>query len=160
MCKACDSLYSFEDCLEKVGTATVVRRCVHKHFNRTCNELLMKEIVCSSGHKRFYPHKVFCFSNLICSLQTLVLRDGFVHQCESTRKAFASVGVLSDVYDGLIWKEFLTVNHTPLLSACNNYGLLLNVDWIQPYKHIVYSVGLVYLVILNLPVPFVSSVKM
>ena len=32
-----------------------------------------------------------------------------------------------------------------------NYGLLLNIDRLQPYKHIQYSVGIVYLVILNLP---------
>lgn len=30
-------------------------------------------------------------------------------------------------------------------------GLLISVDWFQPYKHVQYSVGAIYLVILNLP---------
>lgn len=29
--------------------------------------------------------------------------------------------------------------------------LMLNVDWFRPYKHTVYSVGVIYLVIQNLP---------
>ena len=33
----------------------------------------------------------------------------------------------------------------------NNYGLLLNIDWLQPFKHVTYSVGVMYLVFLNLP---------
>ena len=46
---------------------------------------------------------------------------------------------------------FITLDGSPFLSESNNYGLLLNVDWVQPYKHITYSVGVVYLVALNLP---------
>ena len=29
------------------------------------------------------------------------------------------------------------------LSAPNNYGLILNVDWFQPFEHITYSVGVI-----------------
>ena len=39
----------------------------------------------------------------------------------------------------------------PFLANPCNFALMLNVDWIQPYKHSVYSVGIIYLVILNLP---------
>ena len=31
------------------------------------------------------------------------------------------------------------------------YGFMINVDWFQPYKHTQYSVGVVYLTVLNLP---------
>ena len=84
------------------------------------------------------------------SLQKLILRVGFLEHCESTRQA-SSTERLADVYDGAIWKEFLTVNGNPFLSECHNYGLLLNVDWLQPYKHLQYKVGVIYLAILNLP---------
>ena len=30
-------------------------------------------------------------------------------------------------------------------------GLLLSVDWFQPFKHVQYSIGAIYLVLLNLP---------
>ena len=101
----------------------------------------------SNGNTKFYPHKVYCFINLITYLQILFVRSGF---SESTRNQFSTTG-LSDVYDGTLWNDFLTVNDIPFLSECYNYILLLNVDWLQPYKHIEYSVGVIYLVILNLP---------
>ena len=87
---------------------------------------------------------------LIASLQALLMRNGFVEQCESTRNLFSTSG-FADIYDGTLWREFLTVDNTPFLSECHNYVLLLNIDWLQPYKHIEYSVGVLYLVILNLP---------
>ena len=38
-----------------------------------------------------------------------------------------------------------------LLNVPHNLGFMLNVDWLQPYKHSQYSVGVLYLSILNLP---------
>ena len=147
VCSACCSIYKFEECIRKVGSRAYINRCTYKPFKKVCNEPLMKEVVSSSGHRKFYPHAIFCFASLIASLQALVLHTGFMEQCESTRRAFSTTGY-SDVYDGTLWKDFLTVDQTAFLSECNNYGLLLNVDWLQPYK---YSVGVIYLVILNLP---------
>lgn len=43
----------------------------------------------------------------------------------------------------MVCPSFLTHNYT--------YGLMINVDWFQPYKHIQYSIGVIYLTILNLP---------
>lgn len=64
----------------------------------------MKEIICRSGHRKFYPYKVYCFTSLTSSL-ALVLQTGFIEICESTRNAFAT-GKLADVNDGNIWKDF------------------------------------------------------
>ena len=150
VCPSCSSLYDFDECIRKVGSQTYVNHCLFKPFKKACKTPLMKEIVSSCGNRKFYPHAIFCIVSLITSLQALVLRTGFIEQCESTREAFATTG-LCDVYDGALWKEFLTCNQSPFLSERNYYGLLLNVDWLQPYKHIQYSVGVLYLVILNLP---------
>ena len=60
-------------------------------------------------------------------------------------------GVMADIYDGNIWKSFLKVNGENFLLKCYNLGLLLNVDWFQPYAHVQYSVGAIYIAILNLP---------
>lgn len=59
--------------------------------------------------------------------------------------------VLSDVYHGKIWKEFLNVDGVNFLSCPFSYGLMMNIDWFQPFDHYTYSVGIIYLVILNLP---------
>lgn len=56
------------------------------------------------------------------------------------------MGYLADVYDGRVWKEF-----TDFFSQPCNLGLMLNCDWLQPYKHTEHSVGVIYIAILNLP---------
>jgi hypothetical protein len=135
VCAKCDEIYRFEECVKKVGTQTSSVMCKKKIFRRRCNQILMKQIVTRTGTIKFYPLKVYCYISLISCLQALVMRKGFIEQCESTQTQFSAMG-LSDVYDGSIWKEFLTVDDKPFLTQCHNYGLLLNVDWLQPYKHI------------------------
>lgn len=151
-CKSCFSLYRYEECLSKSASLTSIKPCCFKPFNssRQCGEKLMKEIISSSGHKKYYPHLIFCFASLKVSLQNLVLYSNFVEECESTRQMFSTVGY-SDVYDGQLWKEFQTVQSSPFLCAPYCYGLLVNVDWFQPFKHSIYSVGVIYIAFLNLP---------
>lgn len=60
-------------------------------------------------------------------------------------------GVMEDVYDGKIWKEFINYNGKPFLADLLSFGMMINVDWFQPYKHVKYSVGAIYLTILNFP---------
>ena len=35
------------------------------------------------------------------------------------------------------------------LSGRYTFGLLINIDWFQPFKHVQYSVGFIYIAILN-----------
>ncbi len=49
-------------------------------------------------------------------------------------------------YDGNVWKTF-----EYFLANPNSYLLSLNVDWFQPFKHITYSTGALYLTVQNLP---------
>ena len=60
-------------------------------------------------------------------------------------------GKYCDVYDGKVWKDFMTVEGVPFLSAPFNFALQLNVNWFQPFKHTQHSEGVIYLSILNLP---------
>ena len=43
------------------------------------------------------------------------------------------------------------VNGSAFLAAPHNLGLMMNVDWFSPFKHTPYSVGAVYLSVMNLP---------
>lgn len=95
---------------------------------------------------------MFCYGNLIASLQRLLLRPGFAPACESTRNIYnETTGLYSDLYNGLIWKEFLTIDGVEFLSAAYCYGLMLNVDWFEPFNGCIYAVGVLYLAIMNLP---------
>ena len=58
---------------------------------------------------------------------------------------------MADIYDGVIWKTFKDMNGQYFFSDRCSLGLLINVDWFQPYKHVSYSVGAIYLSILNFP---------
>lgn len=43
------------------------------------------------------------------------------------------------------------MNIDPFLTALRNFGFMLNIDWFQPFKHSLYSVGALYMVLMNLP---------
>ena len=59
--------------------------------------------------------------------------------------------MLGDIYDERLWNELKTINGRPFLALPNNLCLSLNVDWFNPYKETPYSVGAIYLCVLNLP---------
>ena len=42
-------------------------------------------------------------------------------------------------------------NGKPFLAEKNSLVFMLNIDWFQPYKHRMYSVGVIFLAITNLP---------
>ena len=56
-------------------------------------------------------------------------------------------GILYDIYDGAIWKEF---TGSCVDDGRLNLGLMLNVDWFNPFKQAQYSAGGMYLTVLNL----------
>ena len=93
---------------------------------------------------RLVPRKVYTYNNLKSSLTKLL---GLLKKCELWRNRQQTQGMYTDLYDGLVWEKFQSVNGTPFLQAPNNLGLILNVDWFNPFEHIEYSVGVLYLVI-------------
>ena len=60
-------------------------------------------------------------------------------------------GYLADIFDGKLWKEWQYVSGQPYLALPRNFGFMLNMDWFQPFKHSVYIVGALYMVLMNLP---------
>src|SRR5579862_9739019 len=61
---------------------------------------------------------------------------------------------LFDIYDGKIWESFEDENRKPFFTkeyADTHIGLILNMDWFQPFINSLYSVGVIYAIICNLP---------
>src|SRR5205085_2741209 len=65
---------------------------------------------------------------------------------------------MSDIYDGKVWKEF--PSSTDVLNPSKFFtpetadlhlGIIINLDWFQPFNSSVYSCGVIYGVICNLP---------
>ena len=82
------------------------------------------------------------------------MRPGFSKSCDHWRSLAAnsnSTSMLKDIYSGRLWKKFQSYNGKPLLSSSHTYAFMLNIDWFQPYALLEYSVGAIYLAIMNLP---------
>ena len=150
VCTSCHTLYSMDQCIVKSGSRITAKTCSKLHFSKPCRSKLLKEIVSCSSNNRFYPEKVYSFNSIISSLKQLIQQTNFIQLCESTRKKDHQ-DFMTDIYDGKIWQEFLEYNGTKFLSLPYTYGFMLNVDWFQPFEHSTYSVGVIYLAILNLP---------
>ena len=151
VCQACLSLNAYDDCLERRGSRVLVKSCPQCQRESKIVPLL-KQVVTGTGNKKYYPYLVYPYVSLISSLQCLLLRPDFYNHCEEWRqRPKESQLSLSDVYDGKLWEEFMQVDSRAFLMAKNSIAFMLNIDWFQPYKHRVYSIGVIYLAIMNLP---------
>ena len=155
VCIKCYKLYKLEDCSYKLRGELVSRKCDNvlypqhnqKGRRNKCGQSLMKTVVATSGKSTLVPYKVYCYKSLKENLQNLLRNPDFEDMCESWRELNHQEDSLSDVYDGRVWAEF-----SDFFNVRQNYGLMLNCDWFQPFKHVSsFSIGAIYLVILNLP---------
>ena len=77
---------------------------------------------------------------------------GVPEMCEQWRERQLEDNIIADVYDGSLWKDFLKFKGDNFLNAPRNLAFAINVDWFQPFKRRSdRSVGVIYLVLLNLP---------
>ena len=159
VCEKCSSIYEYDSCLEIIGTRRIPKLCKHKasQYAVSCNGELLRSISLLSGKIVFYPRKVFCFMSLRQYFSSLLNRTDFINLCNHWKElpALESSNVYNSVYDGKIWKSFSSLDggRNSFLSHAHslNFGLMLNIDWFKPCKHSEYSVGVIYLTIMNLP---------
>ncbi|CAH1264067.1 Hypp2840 [Branchiostoma lanceolatum] len=162
VCPKCMTRYTMEEAYDtKRNGSKVSRKCEfvpfysHPHrrseLRHKCGTVLMKKMKSVKGDEYMYPKSTYCYKSVVESLQILVRRSGFQEMCERWRERSDYCNGMADVYDGKVWQEFQHVNGTPFLAEPNNLAFMANCDWYQPFKHSEYSVGVLYLVVLNLP---------
>ena len=95
----------------------------------------------------------YAYQSIKTSLQRILNRPGFLAKMEHWRTRYSVTDRLSDVYDGniILWKEFCSEKFDKYLMHKRNYGVMLNFDFFQPYKHTTDSYGAIYLTLMNLP---------
>jgi hypothetical protein len=87
----------------------------------------------------------------------MFLRPGFEELLRHWTHRPIINNVLSDIYDGQVWRtlkessEQGANNFFRPEKAANHLGLMMNLDWFQPYERTTYSTGVIYAVICNLP---------
>ena len=160
ICPKCCSLYNFRECLSTTSIAARIypKTCNHVAFRnhpirshrKPCGHNLLKEVITKTDRK-FYPLKSYCYYPIVKSLSAILNRQNLIEQCEHWRARAIPNNTLADIYDGRVWQQFLTYKGRPFLSDPHNIGLMLNCDWFQPFNLTNYSVGVLYMVILNLP---------
>ena len=161
VCPKCHALYKFENCYRTVGNKNESKTCSFVKFpnhrqrwrRQACGATLLKEVSLKDGSKCLYPHRVYCYQSVIDTLKSFAKRAHFTERCELWRnRNIRSFGqIMCDVFGGRIWKDFQYYEGLPFLANPRNYALMLNVDWMQPFEHTPYSIGVIYLVIMNLP---------
>lgn len=162
VCPKCHSLYRYKDCIVTHRTGmTESAKCSFVQypnhpqlFRRTkCNTVLMKMVKHGSKSK-LIPCAVYAYKSLEASLTKLYNQPTFVEKCNLWRNKTVtnqSPDYFTDVYEGKVWHDFQVVLGRPFLLQPNNLCLKLNLDWFNPFKHVQYSVGVLYLVVENLP---------
>ena len=151
-CPKCYTLHTFEECINRNHKGEIVRvnTCTTKLFQKSCQSQLLHEV---KWGKRtvHYPLKSYVCKSIVATLAEMIKRPGFLADCEHWRSRSIPEEIYADVYDGQVWKDFQEHDGRSFLSASNNFALMLNVDWFQPFERSTYSVGVIYMVILNLP---------
>lgn len=159
VCSKCYSTYEFNDCLSKENAAGNIKSCSFIRFPRhpqarmrvPCANALLKTIRTASRKCIERPIKVFCYQDLIDCIKKLVCQPGKLDMFSHWKYRSVPAGIMADIYDGAVWKSFLSLNGKDFLSNKYTLGLCLNVDWFRPYKHVEYSVGAMYIAVLNFP---------
>ena len=162
VCPTCFTLYKEEECLTRSNLSNeeiIPKTCSHVkfpnhpmlHHRKSCGSPLMKKIHLSNGKVEYRPRFVYAYQPIKTSLQQLLNRPGFAAKLEHWRTRPAVDSKLSDVYDGNVWKDFCSDKYNKFLTYKRNYGVMLNMDFFQPYKHTTDSYGALYLTLMNLP---------
>jgi len=90
----------------------------------------------------FTYHLLIGLKNFIAPIHLINFQLRYTSDC----------GIISDVWDGRIWKSFNSENNLGdcFFKDAHNIAFITNFDWFKPFKNSEYKVGGIYMNILNL----------
>ena len=166
-CTDCNKLYNPTEIMPKSddNSANSGFKCTHiefpnhpmeKYCQQCGSELLLKVPVNNGFNWR--PKMIYPLPCLKTQLSIMYKRPGFEDLLKKWTNRDDIPGIMSDIYDGEIWKTFPSSLNIPNVArffepetADRHLGIMINLDWFQPFKSAVYSCGAIYGVICNLP---------
>jgi hypothetical protein len=98
----------------------------------------------------------FPFAGIQEQLAVMFRHKGFENFLRHWVDRLSFNNILTDIYDGLIWKTFKETDAETSSkffraeTANSNLGLMLNLDWFQPFDGTIHSTGVLYAAICNL----------
>jgi hypothetical protein len=167
VCTDCNKLYNPAEIIPKPGdnNANSGFKCTHvefpnhttKKYRKQCGSELLTNVPTNNGFK-WRPKMVYPLPCLKTQLATMYKRPGFEDLLKKWTNRVVLTDALSDIYDGEIWKTFpsrLDIPNPPRFftpeTADKHLGIMINLDWFQPFESSAYSCGAIYGVICNLP---------
>jgi hypothetical protein len=168
-CKKCHKLYNKDDVVNfRKQERSSIMKCNHIEFPnsthrnaRFCNAPLSRydSTPLSRGTDSIKPQPelIFPFAGIRQQLTVMFRREGFENSLRHWANRTGFNNILTDIYDGQVWKTFKETSdrNSPNFFhpdvADSNLGLMLNLDWFQPYDGTVHSTGVIYAAICNLP---------
>lgn len=160
-CPKCHKLYK-KDNITDIRQQTVMK-CSHVEFpnsatrrRRQCKTPLAKRVTLNNSIS-IRPELVYPVACIQQQLSSMFLRPGFEKSLRHWTDRIRPDNVLSDIYDGQIWQnlkessEQMSNKFFRPEKADSHLGLIMNLDWFQPYEGTIYSTGVIYAAICNLP---------
>lgn len=167
MCSTCSSIYPYQTQEEKERMQRHTH-CVFKDTLQTshkCRTPLFQSLdvtiasESTASRKKYIPVKRFYFNSVIHTLKSFFRRRLFASMLEETFERNVSgfgrpANYTCDVQHGSVYQEFKLNDNEDTIPFTKedpfNLLLLLNMDHFQPHQYSSYSVGGVWLSILNL----------
>ena len=166
-CTDCNKLYNPTEIMPKSddNSANSGFKCTHIEFpnhpmekyRQQCGSELLLKVPVNNGFN-WRPKMIYPLPCLKTQLSIMYKRPGFEDLLKKWTNRDDIPGIMSDIYDGEIWKTFPSSLNTPNAArffepetADRHLGIMINLDWFQPFKSTVYSRGAIYGIICNLP---------
>eukprot|EP00112_Aurelia_sp_Birch-Aquarium-sp1_P005991 Seg1671.3 transcript_id=Seg1671.3/GoldUCD/mRNA.D3Y31 product="hypothetical protein" protein_id=Seg1671.3/GoldUCD/D3Y31 len=147
----CNAVYDYQQTFFERDGVNVAKKCSGMEFSKECGEVLLHTKRLSHNKTTLVPYKVYMYKSPTIWLKE-VLQSEVFRSLLSMRFNRDVNDMKEDIWDGDVWKEFSNDTNGPsFLSQKYNIAFMLFVDWVKPYKRSQYSIGTVYLSVLNLP---------
>ena len=164
-CPKCHKLYQQQEVENfRQDDVPTVMKCQHveypnsiKRSTRQCQVALSQKAKLLNNRISYKPVSIYPFAGIQQQLATMFRRPGFEESLRHWANRSDLNDTLADIYDGQIWKNFkeTTDEDSPNFFrselADSHLGLMLNLDWFQPYEGTNHSTGAIYAAICNLP---------
>ena len=162
VCPSCNALYNVAEILPQNQATSL--KCTHVEFpnhsqhrqRQACGTELTNKVPIVNGFIR-RPKMLFPIPSLKNQIITMYQRPDFEELLQKWTNRKSETGLYSDIYDGEIWKTFpssLENSDSRFFTsemANSHLGIMVNLDWFQPFESSAYSCGVIYGVICNLP---------
>lgn len=164
-CPKCHKLHQKQEVtMFQQENIPTIMKCQHIEFpnsstrnSRPCNMPLSQKIGTSENRAVIRPSLIYPFAGIKQQLATMYRQPGFERSLRHWTNRSINASILNDIYDGEVWKNFKESTDEGSQKffrnevADSHIGLMINLDWFQPYDSTVYGIGVIYAAICNLP---------